>query len=245
MSAGNCLVQSDKDIHVGKSASLLAGMVQATGFARGTTTPEAQTGAPTIQDPFASLDVTIPSKCDDTNDDYTGGSNTLAPGVHCGNITVEKNASLTLLPGEHYFAKGHFKVQDWAKVEGTDVVLIFDSDTHLDFQNNASIALEARKSGPYAGFVIATTRDNKLDFTISATGARELLGVVYIPSGTLNIEGSSKVADASAWTVIVAKGVHLSGGPNLVVNSNYAATSVPVPNGVGPSTASSRLSLKS
>ena len=43
----------------------------------------------------------------------------------------------------------------------------------------------------------------------------------------------NKVADQSAWTVIVAQAIQMSGSPNLVVNANYASSSVPVPGGVG------------
>jgi hypothetical protein len=42
------------------------------------------------------------------------------------------------------------------------------------------------------------------------------------------------VADQSAYTVIVAAQVNLYEGPNLYLNANYDATSVPVPKGVGP-----------
>ncbi len=243
MDAPGCLVQSNNDIHIDSTAKLSAGMIQAWGTSRGISTPEAETGAPKVDDPFAAVPISIPSTCTDSDLDYTGGSNTLNPGVHCGDIIVEKFASLTLAPGEHYFANGHFQVKDSATVDGTDIVLIFDKTTHLDFNDKATISLEGRTSGQYAGFVIASARLNSQNFTISATSARKLLGVVYIPNGTLTIQGDSKVADASAWTVIVAYGVHLSGGPDLVVNSNYAASTVPVPTGVGPSTATSRIRL--
>ena len=38
----------------------------------------------------------------------------------------------------------------------------------------------------------------------------------------------------SAYTVVVAQQVNLYEGPNLYLNANYDATSVPVPKGVGP-----------
>jgi hypothetical protein len=41
--------------------------------------------------------------------------------------------------------------------------------------------------------------------------------------------------------VIVAKELRLSGSPSLYINANYDASSVPVPNGVGPRTGGSRL----
>ena len=50
----------------------------------------------------------------------------------------------------------------------------------------------------------------------------------------LNAKGAGAIADQSAFTVVVARKVQLKDGPNLVLNSNYAGTSVPVPQGVGP-----------
>ena len=44
----------------------------------------------------------------------------------------------------------------------------------------------------------------------------------------------NKVADQSPWTVIVAKSIKMTGSPNLVLNSRYDDSGVPVPGGVGP-----------
>ena len=71
-------------------------------------------------------------------------------------------------------------------------------------------------------------------FDISTTSAHKLLGVVYVPNALLSIEGNDRVAEASAWTVIVARAVSLSGSADLTVNANYGIGSVPVPSGVGP-----------
>ena len=66
-------------------------------------------------------------------------------------------------------------------------------------------------------------------------GAAKFLGTIYVPSATLKIDGAgNKIANESAWTVIVAKAVKLQGSPKLVVNSNYGGSTVPVPGGVGP-----------
>jgi hypothetical protein len=44
----------------------------------------------------------------------------------------------------------------------------------------------------------------------------------------------NEVADESAWTVILAKSLQLTGSARLVVNAEYGASPVPVPKGVGP-----------
>jgi hypothetical protein len=75
----------------------------------------------------------------------------------------------------------------------------------------------------------------------AADHVESLLGVIYVPSARLIVEGTADVARESAWTVIVAREVRLSGSPSLFINANYSASDVPVPSGVGPRTGGSRL----
>jgi hypothetical protein len=239
MTAQNCLVQSNGDITVAPTAELVAGMAQAVGTAKGPITPAPQNGAPAISDPFASLDVSIPAgSCNPYNVTYiSSGANFLSPGVHCGNFVVQNGAVLQLLPGEHYFTHGHLQLQGAATLAGDDVALIFDKSSNFTFQDQATVTLSGRRSGTYAGFVIATTRLNTSAFNISSTSAEKIEGVIYIPSATLNVQGAgNKVAQQSAWTVVVAQSIQMNGSANLVINSNYAASSVPVPGGVGNQT---------
>ena len=73
-------------------------------------------------------------------------------------------------------------------------------------------------------------------YRIISDNARTMLGTIYLPAGRLVIDATKPVADQSAYTVIVAQQINLYEGPNLVLNANYGATSVPVPKGVGPVT---------
>ena len=71
-------------------------------------------------------------------------------------------------------------------------------------------------------------------YRIISNNARLMLGTIYLPTGRLVIDATQPVADQSAYTVVVAQQVNLYEGPNLYLNANYDATSVPVPKGVGP-----------
>lgn len=248
LTAANCLVQSNGDINVANSAALNAGLAQAVGTAKGPITPAAQAGAPSIADPFASLNVSTPwNSCPPTPPvTYMAtGNNVLAPGVHCGDINVQSGATLVLAPGEHYFVTGHLNLQGTAILMGNDVALIFDKSSNFTFADQATVTLTGRTSGTYAGFVIATTRQNTGNFNISATSAEKLEGTIYIPAATLHVDGTSnKVAQQSAWTVVVAQSIQLTGSANLIINSNYATSSVPVPGGVGASFPDSSVVLK-
>jgi hypothetical protein len=151
---------------------------------------------------------------------------------------------MQLLPGTHYFKGGTLTIKNNAVLKGSNVVLIFDKDASFNFADNSTIDLTGAQSGSYAGFVILTTRDNTNTFSISSDSARRLEGAIYIPSATLQVTGDgTRVADQSAWTVVVAQALRLQGSPNLTVNANYAASSVPVPGGVGPNYSSGKVEL--
>lgn len=235
INAPGCFIQANSDIKVDKDAWLRADTVQTSGVATGNIAPAAQMGAQTMDDPFSAINVSIPlALCNPLDLLIDAGVTTLGPGVHCGPIDVAKSATLNLLPGEHYFLKSNLKMEENSTLSGKDVVLIFDSGSKFDFKDGAVVDLEGRKTGTYAGFVIATTNKNTQDFTITSDNARKLLGTIYIPNAKLHVEGKNKVADQSAWTVVVAEAVKMDGSANLVINTNYAASSTPVPSGVGP-----------
>jgi hypothetical protein len=69
---------------------------------------------------------------------------------------------------------------------------------------------------------------------ILSDNARTLLGTIYMPQGRLIIDATKPIADKSAYTVLVVRRIDLHAGPNLILNSDYSASDVPVPKGVGP-----------
>ena len=244
--APGCLVHSNSDVRIEGHGDLTAGIVQAAGLATGKITPSPQTDAPVIADPFASMSIAPPGGlCSPVDLVSELLPIVLAPGLHCGNFTAGKNVTVTLLPGEHYFQKGKLELKEQSVLKGDNVVLIFGKDAKFDFKDQSQINLKGRRQGTYAGFVIATTRDNTNTFEISSSAARELLGTVYIPSAELLVMGKekSRIADQSAWTVIVARSIQLKENPDLVINKNYAGSSVPVPGGVGDKAASAVVRL--
>jgi len=263
ITAANCMVHANADVAVTNTAWLQAGIVQTAGLATGRISPAPQVGAPEIDDPFTSMNLTPPKTlntvttgvtgllgplgkitdpvtnllCNPADLLYTVGVQVLNPGVHCGKVEVRQNATVKLMPGEHYFMNGKLELSDNATLQGDDVALIFDDTSQFKFKDSSRILLTGRKTGSFAGFVLATTRNNTGVFEISSDNARQLLGTIYIPQATLAVTGAgNRIADQSAWTVVVVKSLKMTGSPNLVINSNYAGSTVPVPTGVGPGT---------
>lgn len=243
--APSCMVHSNRDILV-QGGSITGQAVQAVTSATGTISPSPGTGAAVIDDPFANLDLD-PARhiCSAAARrqplSLTQGVRRLPPGVHCGGLNAAGTATVYLEPGEHWFIGGHLRVSEDARLEGDNVVLFFDTASKFDFIDRGLVRLAGRTEGPYAGIVMGSTRDNRQDFTISSDHVESLLGVVYVPSARMIVEGSADVARDSAWTVIVADGMEMRGSPSLYINADYNASAVPVPAGVGPQAGRSRL----
>lgn len=242
IAAPACMVHSNKDILV-EGGSISAAFVQAVLSATGVITPKAGTGAEVIRDPFADLAIDEKQLCPTqvTKQDVKTGTIVLAPGIHCGGYIMAGNSRLELDPGDHWFLGGHLDIKEQAQLSGRDVVLFFDKDSKFEFKDEARVNLDGRKSGAFAGMVMVGTRGNNQDFIITSDQVRSLLGVIYVPEARLIVDGKSSVAQDSAWTVIVARELELKGSPSLIVNANYGASDVPVPEGVGPRRGNSKL----
>ena len=246
MNAPACMVHSNRDIDV-EGGMITAAAVQAVTSARGFISPTAGTGAATVVDPFAGLDLNLSKRANCTPAEITkpikvsSGAHYIAAGKHCGGIEAMGSARIILDPGDHLFLGGHLIIKEDARLEGADVVLFFDKESKFEFKDRAMVSLDGRKTGAFAGMVMGGTRDNTQDFIISADHVESLLGVIYVPSAKLIVEGKADVARDSAWTVVVAKAVEMKGSPSLFINANYEVSDVPVPSGVGPRAGGSRL----
>jgi hypothetical protein len=62
---------------------------------------------------------------------------------------------------------------------------------------------------------------------------------MYFPKSKLLIDSNHAIADRSDYTIIIAKEFELREGPELVLNTDYAGSDIPVPNGVGDKTEAS------
>jgi hypothetical protein len=158
------------------------------------------------------------------------------PGVYCDGLKITDGATVTLSPGIYIIQGGKFTVDKGALLEGEDVgFFLAGKHSTLEFGYDTTISLAAPRTGEMAGILIFDDRGEKSDkHRIYSNNARKLLGTVYMPNGALYIDAKRPIADRSAYTVVIARTVEIFDGPDLVLNSDYTATSVPVPKGVGP-----------
>ncbi len=243
IAAPGCLIHSNGSINVGDRASITASLIQVVKTARGkATTPAAGEGAAPVSDPFETM--SFPSGEDCRGVEKPGQAwpivyadnrtHYLEPGLHCRPVTVMNDTRLILKPGVHVFRKNLTLLRS-AKLSGEDVFLFFDHGSDTRFTGLwIEIDLTGRKSGPYAGMVMATTAGNEPDINLPGNRVRRLLGVVYAGNGKVVIGGTGVAASDSAWTVVVARQIQTTGTAAIQINSDYESSNVPVPIGVGP-----------
>lgn len=240
--AKGCSVYSNSTnaagIFLGDDAKIDANLVCSAGGVRnnsGSSTGNVTTDCPQIPDPLATRPVPKFGGCDKTNFKLNSGSTTLDPGVYCGGIQITGKAQVTFNPGDYIIKDGEFMVAGAVLAKGTDVgFYLTGSKALINFIGNAEIDLSGRVKGELAGLLFfedpksAPLRVHK----ISASNAHTLTGTIYLPKGSLLVDPNSKVGENSAYTAIIVRRLQVQNGPSLVLNSNYSATTVPVPEGI-------------
>lgn len=245
VTATGCVVHSNSDVRVNAGSTVAAATVQAAGAVTGAGAPNSRDGAETIEDPFRTLMTQPPvwGACTGSNNlkmDQEGQQQWLQAGVHCGHIDLDKNAVLKLNPGVHYF-RNKLQMKDRSRLEAPGgATLVFGPSFDLEVDSsNVRWNLYGHKGGTgqagdaFAGFTLVLDRLRSRELKIPAVVAERLEGVVYAPNARLIIDGAANAAEDSAWTVLVGKELRLTNNANVVLNTDYASSTVPLPNGVG------------
>jgi len=201
------------------------------------------TDCPIVSDPLASRPAPSVGPCKEKDAEYSHYVGSLQPGVYCGGLTIKASSEVTLKPGVYIIKDGPLVIESSSTVEAKGVGFYFTgSNASFLFESSSQVDIEAPVSGPLAGLVAFQDRSSpETDFVITSNKARKLLGTIYLPNGNLIVAANNKVADGSAYTAIVVRRLRLSKGPNLVLNTKYKETLVPVPDGVGPQTVAPQL----
>jgi Flp pilus assembly protein TadG len=241
LTAERCSVLSNSRHPLGivsrDGATLRAERICSVGGASGTGyMPAPLTDCPARGDPLASRPAPAQGACDHTNHPPINTSRALSPGVYCGGLRVMGGAAVSLSPGTYVMRGGPLVVSGSATLSGENAgFYLTGQNASFNFGPQTTISLSAPKTGAMAGILFFRDRAAAPDqHFILSNNARRLVGTIYLPNSLLQIDAARPVADQSAYTVIVARQVRLFSGPNLVLNSNYNATDVPVPDGVGP-----------
>jgi Flp pilus assembly protein TadG len=243
MDASNCAVYSNSTHKNGlisvDEAALTASMICTAGGKLGNRAnfnPDPITDCPVLPDPLAERPAPSVDGCTEVNKIVRKGAVTLRPGVYCGGLKVAGSAVATLLPGNYIIKDGPLSVTDSGTLEGVNTSFyLTGNDAQLNFTKGSTINLTAAKTGPLAGFLFFEDRLAPLlrEHRIASDNAQTLLGTIYLPRGRLVVDSSKPVAARSAFTIIVTQRMKLFAGPNLILNTNYDGTDVPVVPGIG------------
>jgi Flp pilus assembly protein TadG len=243
--ATNCAVYSNSKkpngLFAKNSAVLTAAFICSSGgksgAGPGSFVPTPQTDCPALPDPLINRPAPPAGSCTYTNYVVNGGVPVLYPGTYCGGLTITNSASVILSPGIYVMKDGPLWVTGGASLTGVNTgIFLTGNGAVLNFDSASTISLTAPITGTMAGLLIFEDRASPQGQThqILSNNARVLLGTIYLPQGMLYIGANSPVADQSAYTIVVANQFSLSAGPTMVLNTNYSATTIPVPAGLGP-----------
>lgn len=247
---------STESIAISDSAKVTADFICAAGgiklAKKMSLTPAPLEDCPPMSDPLADRPPPSVGSCDETKLKIDkGASATLSPGVYCGGLEIKGTAELA--SGIYIIKNGSLKVKDGGILTGENVGFFLTGDKALiEFEKDSTIRLSAPRTGPLAGLLFYENRDvepadddktvkvdpetglpKAKEHRIRSDNARELVGTIYLPRNKLLIDGDKPIAAESAYTVIIAREFALASGPEVVLNADYTASNIPVPEGVG------------
>jgi Flp pilus assembly protein TadG len=202
------------------------------------------TDCPPLADPLAERIPPVAGSCDETNLVLSDETVSLNPGTYCGGINIKKNVNVTFKPGVYIIKDGGLLSKNQSVAMGDGVTFYFTgAGSRFSFDGTTEISFKAPSNGPTAGILFFEDPASPAGtvFEIDSKKAATLLGTIYLPNGTLSIRAKNKVAEASAYTVIVARKIEVGVTTEMHINANYGATAVPVPTGLGPQTGQARL----
>ena len=207
----------------------------------GNFSPEPNLDCPAIPDPLEKRPAPQVGSCDPTRTGLriSGGNEVLYPGTYCGGLTISSGSSVTFSPGVYVIRNGPLVVNTGASITGLNTGFYFTgSNASFTFAKDTQVNLVAPKDGVMSGILFFQDRATPLllapPFRIASDNANVLLGTIYLPRSRLIIDGDKPVAQDSAYTILVTRYLTLSAGPIMQLNSNYSASDVPVPDGLGP-----------
>ncbi len=262
MQGDNCAVLSNSGSSSGLSADLAARLKSAmtctSGGYRGLPiafNPTPVSDCPVTPDPLIQRSLVDTGTCLKTDLIIDGSYLRLVPGTYCGTTKAINGASLQLSSGIYTFAAGHLEVASGAELVGTNVSLQFKGpNAGFKFGQDTKISLTAPSDGASAGMLLHADKQSSDDrsFHIMSADAERMIGAIYLPTGQIviggdiNLDGvcdllngivpsscNANVGQKSHWTAIIANIVTTTTGANVILNTDFAMSDIPTPEGIG------------
>jgi hypothetical protein len=196
--------------------------------------PAPTTDCPAIEDPLMDRDPPTEGACTFTGKSINHVSQTWTPGIYCGGMYLNNGAKVTLSPGVYVLRGGTLNIEGGASLKGEGVTIVLTQGARLNVLANSELDLSAPATGPTAGLLLFGDRDapSNSAHQFRSNKARNMLGTIYLPAAELRIGGGAPIADKSPWTAVVAGSLQVDGAAEIVLNTNFDATDVPLPSGL-------------
>lgn len=193
------------------------------------------TDCPPLDDPLKDRPPPDVGSCDFNKLVVKDETRSLVPGVYCGGLTITGTSRVSLADGVYVIKGGPLLVMGEAALDSKNAgFYLTGTFSTVLFTSGTKISLSAPESGPLAGLLFfedRTTSGIRIH-RLGSNNARKMIGTIYMPTSILNIDANAPMADQSAYTAIITKSLQLQSGPNLILNSDYSSTEVPVPDGI-------------
>ena len=195
------------------------------------------TDCPPVDDPLSARTPPSAGACDYHDVAVEKTTAVLKPGVYCGGILIDNKAIVTFEPGQYVIKDGILRTRNNGSAAGDGVSFYFTgADSRFVFDGTTEIDFKAPETGDMAGILFFQDPASAPGtvFEMSAKRAANLLGTIYLPNATLLVRAKNKIAEASAYTVVIARMIDIGSQSDMVINSDYASAAVPLPDGLAP-----------
>lgn len=163
-----------------------------------------ETGCAVAADPFAgNLPAVTVGACTVKDKNYSG-TNTLSPGVYCGNFNFNGSGKLNLAPGLYVFKGTRWNLNSGWTVSGTGVTFYFaDANSYIQVNSGVNLSVTAPTSGTYADILMfEPTGLSTSQFSINGSAGHIFEGLIYLPSRDLTFNSVSSVTSESLTIVV-------------------------------------------
>ncbi|MCH8160589.1 MAG: hypothetical protein IIB88_01715, partial [Chloroflexi bacterium] len=173
------------------------------------------------------------SAADPDTKHISNGDYIFHPGVYYGGIKLTTTGTITFLPGIYVMAGGGLEISSSGTVNGSGVMFFntFDPEAPNDSDGrcgeirmsgstNTGSALTGPSSGPYQDIVFWQDDDcvdnqgDGLRFHHSGSGTLETTGIIYMPTGWMDVSGSGNIGTVQ----IIVDTFDKSGGSDVTLD---------------------------
>ncbi len=193
------------------------------------------TDCPPREDPLKDYIEPSAGACNHTDLQLLNFSGRLSPGVYCGGLVIDGVSDVAFDPGVYVFKDGELQVKDRSRISGDNVGFFFAGEgSRLMFEDKVSVSLSAPSAGEMAGILFWRSRSatGAGVFEVKSNFVDRLVGTIYLPKDAFFVSVTEEVAEASAYTAIIADQVWLVGRSKLVLNTDYSSSLAPPPPGI-------------